>query len=38
LNIYALSPNDIKQLLYFILTCNNNLERWSFCLITLKYI
>jgi phosphorylase kinase alpha/beta subunit len=27
LNIYALSPNDIKQLLYFILTCNNNLER-----------
>ena len=27
LNIYALSPNDIKQLLFYILTCNSNLER-----------
>lgn len=27
LNIYALSPNQIKQLLYYILTCNNNPDR-----------
>lgn len=27
LSIYALSPNQIKQLLFFILTCNNNPER-----------
>lgn len=27
LNIYSLSPNQIKQLLFFILTCNNNQDR-----------
>lgn len=25
--MYALSPNEIKQLLYFILICNNNPDR-----------
>lgn len=28
LDIYALSPNEIKQLLYFILVCNNNPDRF----------
>lgn len=27
LDIYSLSPNEIKQLLYYILTCNTNQER-----------
>jgi phosphorylase kinase alpha/beta subunit len=27
MNIYSMSPNQIKQLLHFILTCNNNQER-----------